>query len=85
MQVLITELMRVCVNTICGILDTNNAKSISLWTANLIGNDSHIVAITTQIDTLSIYSGTFDGPNGMITHLILILCLTYCSNKNNRH
>jgi len=63
--------MRVCVNTICIILDNNNSKLILVWIANLIENDdedSHLMDISTQINTISISSGTIDSPDGMITH-----------------
>jgi hypothetical protein len=62
--------MRVCVNTICIILDNNNSKSILDWIANL-GNseeDSYLMDISTQINTISISSGTIDSSDGMISH-----------------
>ena len=62
--------MRVCVNTICIILDNNNSKSILDWIANL-GNseeDSYLMDIGTQINTISISSGTIDSSDGMISH-----------------
>jgi hypothetical protein len=62
--------MRVCVNTICIILDNNNSKSILGWIANL-GNseeDSYLMDISTQINTISISSGTIDSSDGMISH-----------------
>jgi len=62
--------MRVCVNTICIILDNNNSKSILDWIANL-GNseeDSYLMDISTQINTISISSGIIDSSDGMISH-----------------
>jgi len=58
------------VNTICIILDNNNSKSILDWIANL-GNseeDSYLMDISTQINTISISSGTIDSSDGMISH-----------------
>lgn len=57
-------------NTICIILDNNNSKSILDWIANL-GNseeDSYLMDISTQINTISISSGTIDSSDGMISH-----------------
>ena len=69
MQVIITESMRVCANTICIILDTTDSKSILVWIVNLIGNDEEDSGLM-NINTISISSGTVNNLDGMITHII---------------
>jgi len=68
-QVIITESMRVCANTICIILDTTDSKSILVWIVNLIGNDDEDSGLM-NINTISISSGTVNNLDGMITHII---------------
>jgi len=65
--------MRVCANTICIILDTNDSKSILVWFVNLIGNDeedSGLMDISTQINATSISFGIVNNSDGMIAHII---------------
>ena len=69
MQVMITESMRVCANTICIILDTTDSKSILVWIVNLIGSDEEDSGLM-NINTISISSGTVNNLDGMITHII---------------
>jgi hypothetical protein len=69
MQVIITESMRVCTNTICIILDTTDSKSILVWIVNLIGNNDEDSGLM-NINTISISSGTVNNLDGMITHII---------------
>ena len=69
MQVIITESMRVCANTICIILDTTDSKSILVWIVNLIGNNDEDSGLM-NINTISISSGTVNNLDGMIIHII---------------
>jgi len=69
MQVIITESMRVCTNTICIILDTTDSKSILVWIVNLIGNNDEDSGLM-NINTISISSGTVNNLDGMIIHII---------------